>query len=202
MKKIFCTFLCCVLIMSMVSCGYPDESKKAPDNWPTYAVGDMTFPNEAGWTAADISGFSDASAEPFQLFGISDQVQWVGCIASPEWTAKTRNFLSISYLKMTGKVTDETLEGLLEGYKDLKAAFLSVNMTVSVLSSPQIVRYGDHTALTFTCRFTMEDGTRMIVYTGLMGHGERLYQFHYVDYQSGEETDVLAQILSGLKWIE
>lgn len=202
MKKLSAVLCSLVLIFSVSACGYPNLGKKAPDNWPTYAIGNLTFPCEAGWTASDVSGFADASAEPFQLLNTADQVQWVGCIASPEWTTKSRNFFAISYLQLSSEFTDRMLEDQLEGLSDLKAAFLSVNMTATVLSQAQIGKYGPNTALTFVCRFTMEDGQKMIVHTALMGHGDRLYQFHLVDYQSAEAADTLAQILNGLRWIE
>ena len=202
MKKILCTLLCVCMMTTMCSCGYPNESVKAPANWPEYAVGEMQFPCEAGWTAADVSGFTDAAVEPFQLVNTSNGVNWVSCLTSPEWATKTRNFLAISYLNMGSEVKDSVLEEQLMSGEELKAAFLNVNMTVSVLSSPEIVKYGDHTVLTYTCRFAMTDGTKMVVQVGMLGHGDRLYQFHYVDYQSESKTDALAQILTGLEWIE
>lgn len=202
MKKISAVLISLILVVSSASCGYANLGKKAPDNWPTYAVGSMTFPCEAGWTASDVSGFADAAAEPFQLVNRSNQVQWVGCMASPEWTTRNRNFFTISYLQMASDVTDKMLEEQLQGLNDLKTAFMSVNMTASVLKEAQIGKYGPNTALSFSCRFVMEDGQKMIVQTALMGHGDRLYQFHYVDYQSEEATDTMAQILTGLRWIE
>ena len=40
----------------------------------------------------------------------------------------------------------------------------------------------------------------MIVRVGLVPHGDRLYQFHYVDYQMQENSQFLAQVLTSLQW--
>ncbi len=201
MKKVLCVLLCMVCLTGVMGCGgYKDASSDIPANWPTYAVSGMTFSCEAGWEAADISGFEDAAVQPFQLLGTTDRVQWVNCLASPEWQTKTRNFLAISYQQFQGTVEDSVLEEMLAGLSDIKSAFVSVNMTTSVLSSPSIARYGKNTALTFACRFTLEDGTQMIVRVGLVPHGDRLYQFHYVDYQMQENSQFLAQVLTSLQW--
>ena len=191
-----------ILLCGLGACSYSDESEKAPDNWPTYAVGSMTFPCEAGWTAADVSTFEDAAAEPFSLLETTNHVEWVGCIASPEWTDGSRNYLAISYLQMSSNVTDSMMEEQVAQLANLRTTFLTAGMTTTILTEPQMVRYGDHTVLIYSCRFTLEDGDTVIVQVGMIGHGDRLYQFHYVDSQSSSQGKVLAQILTGLSWLE
>ncbi len=202
MKKMMAWFLILVWGLGLFACSYSDASEKAPENWPTYAVGSMTFPCEAGWTAADVSSFENAASEPFSLLETDNHVEWVGCIAGPQWTDGSRNYLAISYLQMSSNVTDSMLEEQAEMFDDLKNSFLLAGMSASVISGPQVVRYGNHTVMAFSCRFTMEDRDTVIVQTGLMGHGDRLYQFQYVDSQADSEGKALAQILTGLSWLE
>lgn len=203
MKKRRAIFFCILLIMSLAcGCGLSDKSVRVPDTWPVYDSEGMSFRCEAGWTQADISDYDAASELAYSQMGTSNQMNWVDFLSNDSISAGFSRYLAISYLQTSEPVTEEILRDHMAKMEELKAAFIKTRTTTFILDYPQIGKYGQNIAVYFSARFTLEDGSQSVAQVGLVGHGNRLYQFTLIDGASSSDSKMLPSILSSLIWKE
>ncbi|MBQ7064409.1 MAG: hypothetical protein IJM90_05940 [Firmicutes bacterium] len=200
-RKITCLALCLILIL-LPACAEKLTGPEVPSNWPEYRMKDLTLRWEAGWTEEEPADFEAEALEGFDALSITPKAAWIGVLASPSGSTRERNYLTVSRFAAGEKVTPELLEQYKSQLGDLKVAFLQAGVGVAVVDEPQVEKIWDMPVLTFSCRMTMADETKVLVQTAIVGRDEMIYQIHFMDYLSNSSDGSIRLLVSGLKWPE
>ncbi len=196
--------LLCACLLFCTGCRRENKTE-IPSNWPEYALSGVRFRLEPGWTSIEPEEWEEtlgkALSDASLGYDAADEMQWVGMLASPDLSTKTRDYLVVAYISLPGEITETILQNQLETMKDLKLQFVQAGSTASMLSDPQMKEWGGRSVITFTLRMNLADDTRTVIQVGMVPRGTRLYVFHYVDEGAEQSNGNLARVMESLNWI-
>ena len=196
--------LLCVGLLFGTGCRR-ESAETIPANWPEYAMSGIRFRLEPGWSAVEPEDWEEtlgkALSDASLGYDAADDFQWIGMLASPDLSTKTRDYLVAAYISFPGEITETVLQEQLEQMKDLKLQFVQAGTTASMLSDPQMREWGGRSVIAFTIRMNLSDDTRTVIQVGLVPHGTRLYVFHYVDEGAEQSNGNLRKVFESLNWI-
>lgn len=200
MKRVGLLFACVLTLVCCSACAPEDRSMSAPSNWPRYTFQGLSIAQEAGWTDTDVSPFASLAAESFEALDVKNTASWVACMQSPQSADGERNYLAITSYAAGAEVTDEALKRRAEELQALRASYVDAGLSTIVLSSPTVAKFGSTKAMYYACRFTLADESKVVLQSALVGHGDQLYQFTYLDYADTSDENQLRRILTSLTW--